>query len=465
MLEGCCWAETPGARWSAAQGERQSDEICRCATEPSQLASRGSTSVSAVEAELHCSSWRTVYHTRQVLPTRHIPLEAIPQHGPAGVVSVPLYRQRNSASDSRHSGLRGGGHMNRTLRTLVAALVLLFPGLDASAQTTAQINGTVVDESGGVAAGRHGHRYPDRHRLSPGRRHRRRGSVHADEPADRTLSPRSHALRLPHLRADRNRAAGEQQSGDSREAAAGRARGNGVGRGGHAARRDAQPLDRSSHRQRGRRGAAARGSQRRVSRRPGWRCGRYRQSLEPQPDSEPRHRGRRRPAVRRAVSARRRDAQQLVRRRQPAVAVSRRDAGVPRGDQLAERAERRQGGRHGQRRDQGGHEPVPRRRVRVRAPPSLQREGAVCGGQSGHRRAGQRRPGTKPVRRRAGRADRPGQDLLLRRLSGHPHHADPRRHRHVHSDGGDAQRRLLDASPRRSAARRGTSRCRRRSDS
>ena len=61
-----------------------------------------------------------------------------------------------------------------------------------------------------------------------------------------------------------------------------------------------------------------------------------------------------------------------------------------------------------------------------------------------HRRALQRRSGTKPVRRRAGRADRPGQDLLLRRLSGHPHHSDAGRHRDLHPDGGDAERRFHD---------------------
>ena len=44
-----------------------------------------------------------------------------------------------------------------------------------------------------------------------------------------------------------------------------------------------------------------------------------------------------------------------------------------------------QGRRHGQRRDQGGHQPVPRRRVRVRAPPSLQRDQPVCGDQSSAR--------------------------------------------------------------------------------
>ena len=43
--------------------------------------------------------------------------------------------------------------MKRTLRTLVGVIVLLFSGLDAHAQTTAQINGTVVDEAGGVLPG------------------------------------------------------------------------------------------------------------------------------------------------------------------------------------------------------------------------------------------------------------------------------------------------------------------------
>ncbi len=251
--------------------------------------------------------------------------------------------------------------MNRILRRLFTlGLVSLLGIPDALAQTTAQINGTVVDEGGGVLPG------VTVTALQTDTGFRREavtdvtGFVHADEPADRTVSPRSDARRLPHLRADRDRAAGEQQSGDPGEAAARRARGNGVRRSGRAARRDAQSLHRRGHRQRGRRGAAARGPQRRLARHPGWRRGRHRQSFEPQPDSEPRHRGRRRPAVRRAVSARRRDAQQLVRRRQPAAAVPRRDAGVPRRDQLAERAERRQGRRHGQRRDEGGHEPVPR---------------------------------------------------------------------------------------------------------
>ena len=43
--------------------------------------------------------------------------------------------------------------MNRTLRTLVAAILFVLSGLHASAQTTAQINGTVVDESGGALPG------------------------------------------------------------------------------------------------------------------------------------------------------------------------------------------------------------------------------------------------------------------------------------------------------------------------
>ncbi|HLG59218.1 MAG TPA: TonB-dependent receptor [Vicinamibacterales bacterium] len=43
--------------------------------------------------------------------------------------------------------------MHRTLRTLVGAIVVLLSGLDAWAQTTAQINGTVVDDGGGVLPG------------------------------------------------------------------------------------------------------------------------------------------------------------------------------------------------------------------------------------------------------------------------------------------------------------------------
>ena len=37
------------------------------------------------------------------------------------------------------------------------------------------------------------------------------GAFIADEPADRAVSPRGGAGRLPHLRADRHRAAGQQQ--------------------------------------------------------------------------------------------------------------------------------------------------------------------------------------------------------------------------------------------------------------
>ena len=44
--------------------------------------------------------------------------------------------------------------------------------------------------------------------------------------------------------------------------------------------------------------------------------------------------------------------------------------------------------------------------------------------ESDHRRARQRWPRAKPVRWRAGRPDRPGQDLFLRRVSGHAHDAD-----------------------------------------
>jgi hypothetical protein len=43
--------------------------------------------------------------------------------------------------------------MNRTLRTLVGAIILTFSGSSAWAQTTAQINGTVVDDGGGVLPG------------------------------------------------------------------------------------------------------------------------------------------------------------------------------------------------------------------------------------------------------------------------------------------------------------------------
>ena len=117
--------------------------------------------------------------------------------------------------------------------------------------------------------------------------------------------------------------------------------------------------------------------------------------------------GRRRAADRRRLHARRRDAQQPAGERQPAAAVSRRAPGVPRRDQRPVRAERRQVGGGGQRRDQVGHQPVLGERLRVPAPSSVQRDEPVCGDRP-RRQADGRRPEAQPVRRHAGRPDRAG---------------------------------------------------------
>ena len=155
----------------------------------------------------------------------------------------------------------------------------------------------------------------------------------------------------------------------------------------------------------------------------------------------------------------------VLRRREPAAAVSRRAAGVPRRDQLAERAERRQGGRHGQRGDQVGHQPVPRRRCSSsRATTASTRPARL--------RRSIRRPASAPTTawcatssaaRSAGRSSRTGSSSSARIR------ARARRRRRPTSSRSFRRRRCWPAtsrpSPRRSAARRATSRCRRRSGS
>ena len=106
------------------------------------------------------------------------------------------------------------------------------------------------------------------------------------------------------------------------------------------------------------------------------------------------------------------------RRTSTAAAVSGRAPGVPRRDERADRAERRQVGGGGQRRDQVGHQPVLGERLRVHAALSVQRDQPVCGDRPG-RPADRRRAQAQPVRRHAGWADRAGQAVLLRRLPGH----------------------------------------------
>ncbi len=103
--------------------------------------------------------------------------------------------------------------MIRLSRALLVGIVLLLAATHAWAQATAQINGTVADSSGGVLPGvtvvaiqtETGFR---REAVSD-----ETGVLFAAQPADRPLSPGSYARGLPHLRADRHRAAGQQQPG------------------------------------------------------------------------------------------------------------------------------------------------------------------------------------------------------------------------------------------------------------
>ena len=90
-----------------------------------------------------------------------------------------------------------------------------------------------------------------------------------------------------------------------------------------------------------------------------------------------------------------------------------------------------------------GDQPLPRRRLRVPARSSFQRAGAFCRVRP-RRQADGRRPQAQPVRRHDGRPHRPRQAVLLRRLPGH-HPASGSGEQHcVRADGPDARGRLHD---------------------
>ena len=197
--------------------------------------------------------------------------------------------------------------MNRGVRVLLGVLVLFAGTTNVWAQATAQINGTVADSSGGVLPGVTVVAIQTETGF-------RREAV-TDETGSYALlnlpiGPyrlEATLAGLPHLRADRHRAAGQQQPRHPRRAAAGQPRGNGVGRSVRASRRDAQPRHRGGHRQRGGRSAAARRPQSGDAGHDGGRRGGHGRAVEPQHDHEPRHLDHRRPAVRRGLPARRRD--------------------------------------------------------------------------------------------------------------------------------------------------------------
>ena len=145
---------------------------------------------------------------------------------------------------------------------LVLALVVLLT-LSASAAwaqlSTAELNGRVTDSSGAVlpgvtvtatqtATGLVRTAVTDEQRLLPDL-----------EPADRAVPAGSRAAGIPHLRADRARAAGRRHADDQRRPRARLARGDGHGRSRRAARRRPQRRHQRGRRERADRRAAAPG--------------------------------------------------------------------------------------------------------------------------------------------------------------------------------------------------------------
>ena len=159
------------------------------------------------------------------------------------------------------------------------------------------------------------------------------------------------------------------------------------------------------------------------------------------------HLGRRRRPLGRAVSAGRRDQQQPVGRDEHAAAVPGRAAGVPDQHERAGGLGRSSVGRLGQRRDEGGDEPVPRQRVLVRARHAFQRP---CGARSHEGQAA-----AQSARRLHRRTDRPEQAVLLRRLPEHGSRSDALRHAVDRADRGDA-RAATGARSTRATTRPGT---------
>ena len=116
-----------------------------------------------------------------------------------------------------------GCTMSRCLRDRsgvcsVFALSLLLAGGLAWAQATAELAGRVTDESWRGAPWRHRDRHADRYGIHAHGRHRRHRRLGHAERADRSLSARSLAAGIPHLRADRHRAAGRRHADDQRRA-------------------------------------------------------------------------------------------------------------------------------------------------------------------------------------------------------------------------------------------------------
>ncbi len=291
------------------------------------------------------------------------------------------------------------------------------------------------------AAGCHRGHHPDADRVQARSRHRCERSVFVPEHSDRPVPARGDAAGLPHDRADRHRPAGEQQSRDSRDPADRRGRGDDHRDRQHPDGRDAQSGRRSGARQQEDPRSADQRPQPRRSAGDAARLG----PAAAEQCEQPQHAGRRvvlagrRAGVRRGVHARRRDSQQPVRQPQPAASVSRRAPGVPGGNQLAHRAERDAFGRRGERGHQVGHQPVPRRRLRVLPAPRHERHRSVR--RQGRQRQPERRwVEAQSVRRDPRWPDQSGSSVLLRRLPGNQYARESHRQQRIRADGGDARR-------------------------
>ena len=262
--------------------------------------------------------------------------------------------------------------MNRVLRALFGTVLVLLRPRYAWAQATAQINGAVTDPSGGVLPGatvtaiQTDTGFAARSSPMP-------GLVHADEPANRTVSSRGDARRASaHTprRASCCRSAsnpvdcGDAQLGQLAETVSVEAsaplvetRNPAIGGVIENERIEELPLN-------GRNAADL------IAMAGAVVLGRT--------VVQPKHAGRRglfsgrRPGVRRGVTARRRDSQQPLRQLQPAAAVSRCPAGVSCRDERQNAQNGFHSGASVNAVTKSGTNAAPRRPLRVLAEPSIQ---------------------------------------------------------------------------------------------
>ena len=204
------------------------------------------------------------------------------------------------------------------------------------------------------------HRHPDRYRVQARGRDRCGRPVLVSRHSGRPLPARSDAAGFPHLRADRHRAAGQQQPDRAGHAGARRSRRNDHRPGERAGGRNAKPRRRPGDGQQAHPRPAVERAE--PGRPPAVSAGVGAAGAGPRQQRHGRQRRRtgvlagRRAGVRRDVRARRRDAQRPTEQPEPPAAVPGCAAGVPGGNQRPDGAERDAFGRGRQRGDQVGHE-------------------------------------------------------------------------------------------------------------